>query len=908
MKKILKYIGLIGITNFALLTNINAATVSVEPKPGHSTKFGYSTQTQTIKGKGVCEAVAYCLDKGKANQSSFKGCSFIDVSKTAFSRVAAKTSDHDAREYLYRVISENSGLTKTNYSLYPSVLNPGKYDYEEYEGVAIDPTITQNGGEVKYSTSSSGGVGTVTATIALGKSGYASSFYISSGSGSLNVNDNGDGSYNVTITNIPIVECEGGNVTLSVKGVTSSNTTSSNLYFVDCHNSKQNYIIEMNGCSISDITNDTSDDLEFQFNVPDEECKCGGESSLCQECQQEGESSDNKEYAKSCANSGKFEAYCGVSLKKTTDTNAFNHTLIASHSKYVKTELGETPYCNVYCLEDIKYTMPGKIKTKNGRYFKLKTGFDLGVSEDGQNISITATRKCITSEIKTQNYIKDVIDAQIAVINAYNIYKHDEQYNIALVSASADENKVEGTGCKNKTNPCNDKCSYNTHKPKADTTKYKIAEITSINYSTGEVYVHEVETQLESIEWVTDSNCTSPENSSKPEAKILNPGEIASKLKEMYQIINKYKSCFEWTNNYCFNPKAEFSYNEVYKDANTDIPLKGNIQKGEQQTSYYTNVDASYNGNSTGLQAKTYNYIYADTSTIDNSNASEIDVTTKYVKKEVKASAEFEDGTVDIYSYHPYGTITYNKNNCPDGKCTYLGKVLPVALQHNPDSVAYEYKIHFKNVGVAGDDATCPSDDSEAHNRINGSSCSLTSEEAGCEYDYSCQYETTSCPECEIECVCPENSKNCYVEDKVCKYKECPDCKVECIGCIFDRGNTIVSYKTISLDNVYKNDENIGSNWTQEEVKEIEDKGQEVYNEEPQYSFNLTPQTMSKIREYNKISVTGSANSQNIPKGGYNNDTLKCTIDGTNAKNCKSSFLREYLDKNVINGSLPDNW
>lgn len=899
MKKIFKYIGLIGITNFALLTNVNAATVSVEPKPGHPTNFGYNTQTQTIKGKGACAAVAYCLDKGKANQSSFKGCSFIDVSKTAFAKVAADTSEHDAREYLYRVIANNSGLTKTNYSLYPSVLNPGEYGYKKYEGVAIDPVNTQNDGDVKYSTSSSGGVGTVTATITLGKSGYASSFYISSGSGSLNVNDNGDGSYNVTITNIPIAECEGGNVTLSVKGMTSSNTTSSDLYFVDCHNSKQNYIIEMNGCSISDITNDTSDNLEFQFNVPDEECKCSGESSLCQECQQEGESSDNKEYAKSCANSGKFEAYCGVSLKKITDTDAFNHTLIASHSTNVKTTLGETPYCNVYCLEDIKYTMPGKIKTKNGRYFKLKTGFDLGVSEDGQNISITATRKCITSEIKTQNYIKDVIDAQIAVINAYNIYKHDKQYNIAL--ASADGNKDPGTGCNNNTTPCTAGCSYNTHKPKDETKKYKIAEITSIDYSTGEVYVHEVDTQLESIEWVTDSTCNSPADSSKPEAKILNPGEIASKLEEMYQIINNYKSCFEWTNNYCFDPKAYFEYKEVYNKVNGEIPIKS-TQYGDEKESYYTNVDNEYNGSSTGYKKITANYIYAETDKINNSNSSEIDITSKYVKKEVTSTRVFEDGIVDIYSYHPYGTIKYEP--CENGKCTYLGKVLPVALQHDPETNIYSYDIYFKNVGVAGNDTNC----SEQPNRINGKKCSLTATEAGCENDYSCYYETASCPDCEVECVCPENSKNCYVEDKVCKYKLCDDCEVICIGCVVDRGNTTISYKTISLNDVYQDDTQIASNWTTEEIEEIEKEGQKIYDEEPQYSFILTPQTMSKIREYNEISASNKANSQNIPSGGYNNDTLTCTIKGTNTINCKSSFLRGYLNKNAIRISLPESW
>lgn len=896
MKKIFKYIGLIGITNFALLTNVNAATVSVEPKPGHKTEFGYNTQTQTIKNVNCGTPVAYCIDKGKANQSNFDGCSFIDVSNTAFAQVVG---GHDAKEYQYRVIANNSGLTKTNYSSYPSITNPAAYGYGNLKDTKVN--ITKTSGNIEYNTSSSGGYGTVIATVFLGKSGYASSFYISSGSGRLNVNDNGNGSYTVTITNIPIVECEGGNVTLSVKGMSSSQTSPSNLYYVDCHNSKQNYIIEMNGCTIKDITNRTTDDLTFSFNVPDDECKCSGESSLCQECQQKGESSDNKEYVKSCANSGKFKAYCGVSLKKTTDTNAFNHTQIASHSGNVSTVLGDNPYCNVYCLEDIKYTMPGNLKTKNGRYFKLKTGFDLGVSEDGQNISITGTRKCVTSEIKIDKYKENIIGAQENVIEAYNNYKEAVEFNKAL--ADAESNPISISGRNQLPNGKYSPCSYTKYEAK-NTYEYKMA-IASYDSGTGSAISVEIHDEpISSPSWIANSTCNGISNTTKPDKLDENASAIEAALQEMYQIINKYKSCFEWTNNYCFNPKAYFDYNEVYDKAKGEIPVKS-TQKGSEVASYYANVDNEYNGAATGYNTRQATYVFANTDTANNSNISMIDVTSKYVKKEVTSTRVFEDGIVDIYSYHPYGTIKYEP--CENGKCTYLGKVLPVALQHDPETNIYSYDIYFENVGVAGNDTNC----SEQPNRINGEKCSLTATEAGCENDYSCYYETASCPDCEVECVCPENSKNCYVEDKVCKYKLCGDCEVICIGCVVDRGNTTISYKTISLNDVYQDDTRIASNWTLEDIEEIEKEGQKIYDKEPQYSFILTPQTMSKIREYNEISASNKANNQNIPRGGYNNDTLTCTIKETNTINCKSSFLRVYLEKNAKNAiriSPPESW
>lgn len=915
MKKILKYISLIGLSSFILTGNVKAG-INVEAKPGHSTRFGYSTQTQTYSN-GICTANLYCLDKGLANQKSFKGCSAIDVTNTIAGNVSGQ--DHDEREYQYRVIFNNSGLTKVDYSMYNSILKPADYNYGNLTNATV-PVTSQTEGYVDYTSSSSNGFGTVNATVNLGQAGLASKFHITSiNSGKdnlkvadLKVADNGNGSYTLTITNIPIVECEGGNIEVAVDGAsTTINSSQNKVYFVDCHNGKQNYVIETNECNINQILERNSESVSFKFSVADDECKCSGTSNLCQACVENGESSDNQDNIKGCANKGKFEKYCDTSIKKEDDNNKGTHTSITSKTGSVKTELKNNNYCNVFCLEDIKYSLPGSIKTKSGRYFKLKKGFNLGTNEDGSNISITGTRKCVTSEIQTSQFVDDVIANENAVVEAYNQYKYNEKYNEALKKVTT--STPTGSDCIEKNadgKTCKTYCSYTKHEVPADARKYKKAKV-SYNSSTGSVTdVSQVDDLVEEITWVTDSNCTSVSNTSEPKEKDLNEAAIRAALQVMYDTINKYKSCFEWSNNYCFSPKAEFTYNEVYKDnVNGEIPMKGTVTKSGETSYYYTNVDAAYNGTPNSNASKEYGYIYADKSVINDTNISKIDVVSKYVKKEVTASATFDDSTVDVYSYHPYGTISFDSNCVAQGKCTSLGKIIPVALQHDPESTAYEYNVKFENVGVAGDDATC----GNQPNRINGT-CNngetLTEKESNCSTDYSCYYETTDCPECEVECVCPENSKNCYVEDKVCKYKECTNCKIECIGCIVDRGNTTISYKTISLDKVYKNEENIGSNWTTEEVKEIENEGQEIYNETPQYSFNLTPQAMSKIREYNKISVTGKANVD-IPKGGYNNDTLTCETKDGIAKNCKSSFIRNYLEKNtknVINGTLPDSW
>ncbi len=880
---------------------------------------------------------AYCIDAGYPNPHSTSGATASIINSPGLSTVFSQGSYFENQVAL-RAWASNAGLTHSYKPIMKKIINGTiSSDLAYLKALQIG-----RGANSSYTLSGTIGSDLLNLTVlSVNKASKTAEIMVSALadinlasidwsviSGASSVSKSGDGQ-KLIVSGFNVGDCKGAKVRLKATIKNSGTSTSgtpgtpgtepSERHILVHYPGQQSMIVRIPSTEPIPGTPDTpgtpgnntpgsSNSYTFEVTIPDPDCDCSGESNLCQECRQNGESSDNKEYAKNCANNDSFKEYAGVSLKKTENIDT-NTSIIASHSGSSvapSQKLAGNKYCNVYCLEDIKYTMPGKLKTKNGRYFKLKTGFDLGVNEDGQNISITGTRKCITSEIKISDYIINIKGAQENVITAYNNYKEAVEFNKALADAEGNGTTQNGCNKYNTDDPkkCDSPCSYTEYKAK-NTYKYKKANATYDGNGSATDVVLKDET-ITSPTWISGSNCTANPNSNKPDKKVEDAAAIDAKLQAMYDVINEYKSCFEWTNNYCFDPKAKFDYKEVYDGAKGEIKEKS-TQKGSEVASYYTNVDDEYNaidgsGRPSYIEAT---YVYATTDTADNSNISMIDITSKYVKKEVTSSRVFEDGTIDVYSYHPYGTIIFN--SCTTKNCVSLGKVLPVALQHDPEADAYEYNITFEDVGVGGNDTRCD----VQPDRINGRKDSLTAIESGCESDYSCYYETASCPECDVECVCPDNKPNCYVEDKICKYKVCDDCIVECIGCVVDRGNTKISYKTISLNDVYQDDTQIASNWTLEEIEEIEKEGQKIYDKEPQYSFILTPQTMSKIREYNEISASDKANSQDIPRGGYNNDTLTCTIKGTNTINCHSSFLRDYLTenaKNAIRISLPDSW
>ncbi len=894
------------------VTNVNAAHVN------DGTEINGHYQQTFIDDAGKSYAY-YCIDKAKGSpdfSSQIKG--IYKITSTDIDRIYNNYGrDYNRTEYALRLWASRVGLTTTA----DSKRNEPNYDpngettrfINSLSGSFQKIAVSTSGITATLATKTQSGT-SVTATFNLSATDESIfnriSNWSSATSGWTIVSQSVDHK-TVTVTG-NIVECEGKKVTLSAKTNGSNNpgtTTGPDqwIYIEPVNKATQQGglihgpipYVDFNPGSSKPGTSTSGKGTTVDLSIPDDECKCDGSSNLCEECQENGKSADNETNIKSCANSGKFQKYCDLSLKKSDDINK-DTTQIASNAGNVtpSTKLSTNQFCSVYCLEEIEYNMPGALKTKNGRYFTLTKGFDLGKYEDGENIGITGTRKCVTSEIKTELYKEKIESAQRKVFYAYNKYQVDKKYNEALESAQSHTETIDGCNSY-KNGKCVNSCNYTKHTQNGDFIyTHQVPNFDankSVTISDGTKYDP-------NIEYYTDSDCDEITNTDPaPEKRVLDEASIQAALVEMYELINEYKSCFEWTNNYCFEPKAEFSYDEAYTEMNGELATESDT-KGSQQATYYSNVNEQYEGLGTGYNTLDVNYVYANTTQINNSNRSKVDMTSKYVKKEVTNSRKFKKSTKVIYSYHPYGTIVTNRADCTgkDGNCVEIGYAIPVALEHEDITGNYQYNIKFSNVGVRGDDATCHSDD----NRINGNDgCSLTPSESNCTTDYSCKY-TTTCDNCTIECKCPDDDPNCEEENrgeqKICKWVSCPTCTVTCVGCIWNGGDTTYSYKTVGLSDVFPNKEttDVGYNWNtngevnpnaekaEATIKEIETNKNKAYNK-PDYEYKLTPSVMAKIRQYNEKSNSGDQSSDNIPKGGYNNNTLTCN----NGSECKSSFL-----------------
>lgn len=130
-------------------------------------------------------------------------------------------------------------------------------------------------------------------------------------------------------------------------------------------------------------------------------------------------------------------------------------------------------------------------------------------------------------------------------------------------------------------------------------------------------------------------------------------------------------------------------------------------------------------------------------------------------------------------------------------------------------------------------------------------------------------------------------------------YFECgnDECTVICVGddcdsvdpkkpCADNDPNCSTSlgfiYRSIDLTNVFPNNREYGSNWLNSAslITQIENIGNNIWNEDSEYSFTLTPSNIADIKKYN----AKMENSNN----GYLDTSIVCE---NGFENCKSTFL-----------------
>lgn len=163
-----------------------------------------------------------------------------------------------------------------------------------------------------------------------------------------------------------------------------------------------------------------------------------------------------------------------------------------------------------------------------------------------------------------------------------------------------------------------------------------------------------------------------------------------------------------------------------------------------------------------------------------------------------------------------------------------------------------------------------------------------------------CNTKINGCCSTDVSCKPGDPASKC---DPVCNT---PDCPTE------DKEPTVINYRIRSIDlenpfpysgtGVTENKRKIGFNWTSAAkntknsgytsdpealITAIENSADTIYNQEPDYSFELTPENLKRIRKYN--------NDKDYTKYGKDSESNTILKNGINAY--KSDFIRnsEYV-------------
>lgn len=525
-------------------------------------------------------------------------------------------------------------------------------------------------------------------------------------------------------------------------------------------------------------------------------------------------------------------------------------------------------YCSVYCKEDYEMKMPGAKFAYSGRYFEL------------DDTTITGTRTCYITGAATSNvegieldqFKEDIKAAQRALVDAYNSYAEET----AIANNTGSYTQYVIGNCSNETGACS--------------VSHKQVSVSS------------------SI--ATDSSALETMKNRYINAQI-----------DLNEILNDINECYNWDNNYCFAPLAEFDYNENYP-INYQAVHKGEDgrdEKGVKLEFEETKADSTTNNEydvNDRLNVQTVGYLgCSESGCANNINNAKISTNNqKYIKKTVKKSIQFNN-TQKFETKAPHGKIT--KAQADSGNYlknySYLGAVFPVALKKTQG--IYNWTLLFEKIGQKNGN-TSASCGGSSYGRLNDVAKKVIGSELNSEIGYVCVYvvDIDDCPDCDVECECEDQELldkgyTCYKKGKydcrtIIPGPKCEDCDVYCVNCIYN-GNDTYNYHTISLSNMDPNNRisngTMGANWTNDKGKytmtKIEESSENAYKK-AEYSYTITPTQMANIRAYNNAKETYIADDVYYEKkSGYTEAINKSKFldgdqDGCRGNNCFTEIKR----------------
>ena len=639
-------------------------------------------------------------------------------------------------------------------------------------------------------------------------------------------------------------------------------------------------------------------------------------------------------------------------------------------NSYQYTSGVDNKYCKVYCKEDYaKIQLEPVVKDiKCGSYFKLTSRIE-GSKSCYTGGETDASARNGEKSIDKDQYIQDIIDAQVQMIEGLNLYRSAK----AALAAEPDWQYSKQTGC----NGC-------TADSWTTTGSYVGPVVTNIDYEEGLVTSQET-TQTFSYgtkESVSDnviydkenkkdvcvsSTCTPGTNKTELLTLITNAmGEGKTKMEQGFKAYEAahtaYNACTTgWQNNFLFEQKIGYYYNENRGNDEYKSPYYDILESAQNKDLYYLEgtgsaapkptskieiwkkatddkietgsdytFDLSIENGSTGK----YNYKSSYGGTFearkytvckDPEGSCEIREEqisqAAFVKKYVEKEQDYITPTA-FYQIAANGKITVNSGYTGDKvQLEALFNSLPVSTKTVGGGI-FKLNIEWLGEFYDKDNAVGRLMDIPGvawTDRRQGGTTFMDSPKHQDSFtgDYKCYYESPcrpdDCPNCDFVC-----------EGEDCDWIQCPECKIDCTNCIFDLNKLNVNFRTISTTNFNSANRTYGYNWITSSsmqalqllnkkadatIKEIEEVNESIYDPEGKTSDGSSALALSIKLTPKAIRELKNYNEKHSSDGGYINDSLTCYDAEVNGKTYKNIYCySEVIDDLVKNYevTIPD--
>lgn len=544
-----------------------------------------------------------------------------------------------------------------------------------------------------------------------------------------------------------------------------------------------------------------------------------------------------------------------------------------------ETILGHTnEYCEIRCSENYKLELPGpdskegdsEVKINAGSYFTIATE-----DESGNSLMYDESTYTCYGKMNISKYQADLYTIKKNVADYYNTMSQ-----AAALLAILNREKPDAEGI----------C------PAAEES-YDILEVESSGK-----FVLKTNGAKQTFE---KSTCT---EETIDDAKKRQQTNLANAIQNLSTYIETANKTIEEKNakwNECSGWSIE-KLNEIYSEdkCNTEIDFKYSSEDicdskvVVDEIDYIESSDIKTH-NSTATSEKVYNGKMDISKEIDDWNKAGTTEAYSYINQQasIKTTYKFDN---DFTVEYATGKVSCEANT--DEGYSEVINGFPVSI--NSQQGLHEYEYTYTNIG---------------HNFDVGSTCSGRFDSVINDKDnHKCLYDVNNCDDCEVYCD-PEG---------VCTQESCDgECQVSCVGsgCIIDaNAGFLATYRTVSLNETFKvamlsshdgvsyialaggdkldkyssNKDFSGSNWDNAKGNatkaNINNLGETIYNDEPEYSITLTPAVISNIKKYN----AEQEDFEESDAKGYLNNTLKCTnVNGTDYGQCISTFVHNSDNK-----------